>query len=112
MLFIAKKTFHRTGKEYQVLFSITVAIGWSFFMCVLFLSMMNMMINIPLISSLIALGSAIIYSAYIVIDTQLMIMGTGKTRLSLDNYILGAIFLYLDIIGLFLKILRIIGKKG
>lgn len=81
-------------------FSIILAIGWSFFMCVMFLTMMNMMMDIPLISSLIALGLAIIYSAYLVIDTQL-IMGRGKTILSLDNYILGAIFLYLDIIGLF-----------
>lgn len=81
-------------------FSIILAIGWSFFMCVMFLTIMNMMMDIPLISSLIALGLAILYSAYLVIDTQL-IMGRGKTRLSLDNYILGAIFLYLDIIGLF-----------
>lgn len=70
-------------------------------MCVIFLSMMNMFMNIPLLSSFIALGFAVLYSAYLVIDTQL-IMGKGKSRLSLDNYILGAIFLYLDIIGLFL----------
>lgn len=87
-----------------------LAIGWSFFMSITFLTLMNFwIVNIPLFSSFIALGFAIMYSAYLVIDTQL-ILGKGKHNISLDNYILGSIFLYLDIIGLFLEILRILGK--
>ena len=44
---------------------------------------------------------AIIYSIYIVVDTQL-IMGRENIKLSMDNYVLGTIILYFDIIGLFL----------
>ena len=44
---------------------------------------------------------AIIYSIYIVVDTQL-IMGRENIKLSMDNYVLGSIILYFDIIGLFL----------
>lgn len=44
---------------------------------------------------------AVIYSIYILIDTQL-ILGGKNVALSLDNYVLGAVLLYIDIVGLFL----------
>jgi FtsH-binding integral membrane protein len=53
---------------------------------------------------------AIIYSIYILVDTQ-MILGGKNRNLQLDDYVLGATILYMDIISLFLKILRILGKK-
>jgi len=59
---------------------------------------------------LIGIGSGAIYSLYLIIDTQLILGGKNK-ELTLDNYVLGAILLYIDIIGLFLEILKIIGKK-
>ena len=51
-----------------------------------------------------------IYSLYLIIDTQL-IMGNRKNSLTLDNYVLGAILLYIDIIQLFLNLLRIFGER-
>ena len=51
--------------------------------------------------SLYAAIFANIYSIYILIDTQL-IMGRNSVKLSMDNYVLGAVLLYTDIIGLFL----------
>ena len=57
-----------------------------------------------------AIVFAVIYSIYILIDTQL-IMGGRSVELSLDNYVLGAMMLYIDIIGLFLKLLRIMGDR-
>lgn len=51
-----------------------------------------------------ALVIAGIYSVYILIDTQLVLGGKNK-ELTLDNYVLGAMILYVDIIQLFLKIL-------
>jgi len=58
---------------------------------------------------LIGVGCGAIYSLYLIIDTQLILGGKNK-ELTLDNYVLGAILLYVDIIGLFLEILKIIGK--
>jgi FtsH-binding integral membrane protein len=46
----------------------------------------------------------------LIIDTQLILGGKNK-ELTLDNYVLGAILLYIDIIGIFLEILKIIGKQ-
>jgi FtsH-binding integral membrane protein len=59
---------------------------------------------------LIAIGIAAVYSVYLIIDTQL-IFGGKNVELTLDNYILGAALLYIDIIQLFLQILKILGKK-
>ncbi len=53
---------------------------------------------------------AVIYSIYILIDTQL-ILGGKNVSLSLDNYVLGAVLLYIDIIGLFLELLRLFGRR-
>jgi FtsH-binding integral membrane protein len=78
-------------------------------MSITFITLLNYWISIPLFHSFLALGFAIVFSAYLVIDTQL-ILGKGKHNISLDNYVLGAIFLYLDIVGLFLEVLRIVGK--
>ena len=49
-------------------------------------------------------------SVYLIYDTQLVV-GNKTNLLKLDNYILGALLIYLDIIILFLRILRLLGKK-
>ncbi|KAJ9057193.1 hypothetical protein DSO57_1024955 [Entomophthora muscae] len=54
----------------------------------------------------IAIGSAFLFSAYIVVDTQ-MIMN----RLSPEEYIVASVELYLDIINLFVALLRIFGSS-
>lgn len=59
---------------------------------------------------LIGIGFGAIYSLYLIIDTQLILGGRNK-ELTLDNYVLGAIMLYMDIIGLFLEILKLLGKQ-
>ncbi|EAR86393.1 inhibitor of apoptosis-promoting Bax1 protein (macronuclear) [Tetrahymena thermophila SB210] len=51
--------------------------------------------------------TAIIYGIYIVYDTQIVV-GGKYFELSIDDYILGALMLYIDIIRLFLRILEII----
>lgn len=62
------------------------------------------------LTALLAIGIAAIYSLYLVIDTQLVISREG-TGLTLDNYVLGAVLLYLDIIRLFIQILKVLGKR-
>lgn len=52
---------------------------------------------------------ALIFCAYIVFDTQLMLGGKHKYSLSPEEYIFAALNLYLDIVNLFLFILSIVG---
>ena len=51
----------------------------------------------------------IVYGLYIVHDTQL-ITGDKKYSLSYDDYIVGALIVYIDIVMLFLELLRLLGK--
>jgi len=61
--------------------------------------------------AMIGYGSAgaLVFSLYIVYDTQLMMGGKHKYSLSPEEYVFAALSLYLDIINLFLYILMIIG---
>ena len=58
-----------------------------------------------------ACGLAVIfYGIFLIIDTQL-IVGGKRYQLSIDDYIVGALILYLDIIMIFLEILKLLGRK-
>jgi protein lifeguard len=62
----------------------------------------------PILQLVYACLGAIIFSIYLIYDTQLII-GKGQYSYSLDDAYLAAVQLYLDIINLFLFILSIIG---
>jgi len=54
-------------------------------------------------------AGALIFSLYIVYDTQLMMGGNHKYSLSPEEYVFASLNLYLDIINLFMYILMIVG---
>lgn len=54
---------------------------------------------------------AILFSLYLIYDTQLMMGGKHKYSISPEEYIFGALNLYMDIINIFLFILQIIGNR-
>jgi FtsH-binding integral membrane protein len=89
-----------------------IAFFWSMFCVTFFITLINIFfIRSEILSVLISIGIAAIYSVYLIIDTQLIIGGREK-ELTMDNYVLGAVILYIDIIRLFLEILRIFGKRN
>ena len=59
----------------------------------------------PFVSALLV----IFYGLYLIYDTQL-IAGGRSHQLSLDDYVLGALMLYVDIMMLFLELLRLFGE--
>ena len=56
-------------------------------------------------------AGALIFSLYIVYDTQLMMGGKHKYSLNPEEYVFAALSLYLDVINLFLYILMIVGAS-
>ena len=62
----------------------------------------------PFVQLVYACLGALVFSIYLIYDTQLVI-GKGQFSYSLDDAYLAAIQLYLDIINLFLFILQILG---
>ncbi|CAD7954162.1 unnamed protein product [Amoebophrya sp. A120] len=56
--------------------------------------------------------SALLFSFYIVFDTQMIVGGKHhRHRFAVDEYCFAALNLYMDIINLFLHILRIMGER-
>ena len=54
----------------------------------------------------------LIFSLYLIYDTQIMLGGKHKYSLSPEEYIFAALNLYLDIINLFLYLLSIFGSSS
>lgn len=94
--FIATKDF----TEYYTYF---VAI----FMCLIFIGIVNIFFNNTIIQIIISGGGAIIFAIFIVFDMQ-MILGQKhiKYKYSVDDFILAAMSLYLDVINMFLYIIQ------
>ena len=51
-----------------------------------------------------------LFGLYLIFDTQL-ILGEGRHSLSIDDYILGAMILYMDIIMIFVYLLQLVGGR-
>jgi FtsH-binding integral membrane protein len=76
------------------------------------LSLFNIFVRSSFLDNVLAVGFALIYLVYLLVDTQLIMGGEKKQfKLSLDDYILGTMILYMDIVGLFLQLLKLLGKK-
>lgn len=70
------------------------------------LGMMNIFLGSTGLELALAGGSALIFCLFIVFDTQMMMH-----KLSPEEYILATINLYLDILNLFLELLRLLGDR-
>lgn len=55
---------------------------------------------------------AILFSFYIVYDTQLIMGGKHKIQFGIDDYVFAALNIYMDILNLFLDLLRILGEQN
>jgi len=72
-------------------------------------AVMGAVLHIPSQSLLGSTVGALLFSAFIVHDTQL-IVGGKKRQFSTSDYVLGAMSLYMDIVNLFLYLLRLFGE--
>eukprot|EP00933_Yihiella_yeosuensis_P023357 TRINITY_DN18184_c0_g1_i1.p1 TRINITY_DN18184_c0_g1~~TRINITY_DN18184_c0_g1_i1.p1 ORF type:complete len:248 (-),score=35.05 TRINITY_DN18184_c0_g1_i1:363-1106(-) len=77
-----------------------------------FFGLAGLWMGVQSLQMLYACGGALLMSGYIVYDTQLIAGGKHQTkRFSIDDYVLAALSLYLDLVRLFMFILRILGKR-
>jgi hypothetical protein len=65
----------------------------------------------PVLRLVYACLGALLFCFFLVHDTQLMIGGEHKYSISPEEYIFAALTLYLDIINIFIYLLRIFGNK-
>lgn len=52
------------------------------------------------------------FQQYLVVDTQMIVGGTHSVRIDAEEYIFAALTLYLDVINIFLFILRIVAASS
>ena len=78
------------------------------FLMTLFLaSFLLFFIHNKVLEIIISAFSVILFGIYLIYDTQLIIGGRNR-ELSVDDYIIGALMLYIDIVRIFIEILRIL----
>lgn len=77
------------------------------FMCLIFIGIVNIFFHNTIIQIIISGGGALVFACFIVFDMQ-MILGQKhiKYKYSVDDYILAAMSLYLDVINMFLYIIQ------
>jgi len=68
-------------------------------------------VRLRILDSLIFFASAVLSGLYLIYDIK-VIMGREGIKLSLDDYIRGALHLYVDIIRIFIKILEILANNA
>lgn len=99
---------------FQTTYDFTGAGPYLFVMLLVLMAMgfVNIFFQSPLMDLVYAGMGALIMSMYIVFDVQKIIGGKHhQFRFSVDDYAFAALALYLDIINLFLFILRIVARK-
>ncbi len=74
------------------------------------LMFITMLTNSSFMNNILCTLGAIVFGIYIIIDTQL-IMGNGKYQITMDDYILAALVIYIDIIQIFLYIVRLLSRE-
>ena len=89
-------------------FTIMGGMWFMFFGIIIAAAFVNFFVRSPILQIILSCCFAVIFGVYIIYDTQL-IVGKKELALEIDDYIFGAMMLYLDIINLFLELLRIIG---
>lgn len=96
---------------FQTKIDFTVMSGALFclLICLLFFGIFALIWPSDVMSIALACFGALLFSLYIVYDTQILIGGNHKYSISPEEYVFAALNLYLDIINLFLYILRIVG---
>lgn len=88
--------------------------GGFLFVCVAALlvgSIIGAIVRSKLLNLGLSVLGVIIYGLYLIFDTQLLV-GKNKHAFSIDDYIVAAMFLYIDIIQIFLYILQIFSSSN
>ena len=76
--------------------------------CFMFLFMF---FDIPFLRVILVVVVIILMSVWVVYDTQLIIGNKKKYRLEMDDYTLGALIIYTDVITIFLYIMELFGGR-
>lgn len=95
-----------TEKDFTVYYAVLLVISLVFMV----FGFLFIFTNSKTLHLIYAAFGVLLFSFYLIVDTQL-IMGKCGLKYSMEDYIIASIDLYLDIINIFLYILQILGSK-
>jgi len=111
ILFACQTTYDFTGMGPYLMCAVLVLMGMSMMMWMG--SMMGVGGDMRGFRLVYATCGALIFSMFIVYDTQLIVGGKhAKNQYSIDDYAMAAISLYIDIIQLFMMLLELFGDRN
>jgi protein lifeguard len=92
----------------------TAAGGFLFSLCsgLIMLMLIGIFVKTTMFNLIVSGMGALLFSAYIVYDVQTLMGGQHKFSVSPDEYIFGAIAIYLDIINLFIHLLQLLSSRN
>jgi len=112
-LFACQTTYDFTGCGPYLYAALLVLIGFSFCMLIARLFGLADTAGFQTLQMILAGFGALLFSFYIVYDTQLIVGGKHKKhQFDVDDYCFAALNLYLDIINLFLFLLQLFGNRN
>ncbi|KAK7071199.1 hypothetical protein SK128_003819 [Halocaridina rubra] len=99
---------------FQTKYDFTMKGGMLFvlLLCLIMFGIFAGIFNDQVVNMVYACLGALLFCAYIVFDTQLIIGGEHKYQLSPEEYVFAALNLYLDVVNLFMYILAIVGGSS
>jgi FtsH-binding integral membrane protein len=102
-VFAANTKVDVTRSMWPYLLAVTVIMMGAGLVLMLFPSKVGM--------TMYAAVGAILFSAYVVFDTQMILGGKSGIQFGIDDYVAAAIALYVDIISLFIYLLQLLGER-
>ena len=91
-------------------FTTCLAAAWMLGFLLLGFGLMAIIFQSYVVTVVYCALAVIVFGFYLIIDTQLVVGGRTH-QLCEDEYIMGALILYIDIVVLFLKLLAILGRR-
>ena len=88
-------------------FSAMTAFIWTLCLGLIVASILAMIIRSRFMQIALSVLTLVILSIFVIYDTQL-ILGNQSLQLSIDDYIFAAMMLYIDIMRIFLELLKLI----
>lgn len=90
-------------------FTMKWGIMWVLLMAMLMFGIFAFFYNSDILYCMYCALGVLFFGIYLIIDTQL-ILGGKRLELTIDEYVAAAMFIYIDIIQIFLKILAMLKK--
>lgn len=80
---------------------------FAFLLGLIFMGIIQIWVHDRIVSTVVASIGAIVFSFYLIMDTQMIVGGNRENSVGPDEYIVGALMLFLDILNLFLYVLQL-----